>query len=65
MFRTVVHKPHRIKACKCSESIWITALDQEESGTTARGGDITIFLSPAQAVALRDQFNAMDLGETR
>ena len=64
MFRTVAHDPYRIKACQSNSTVWIAAYDQKESSPTDSGGKITIFLSPAQAVALRDQFNAMNLKES-
>jgi len=63
MIRTKVHQPHSIKACQVNDSLWIEALDQEGCGTTACGGEISIFLSRDQARKLRDEFAAMDLGE--
>ncbi len=61
MIKTTAHNPPHVEARQVGDTIWVSALDPDI--TADRGGDVTIFLSREQAIQLRDEFNAMDLGE--
>ena len=63
MISTTAHNPFDVRARHVDETYWVSATDQEPGFSTERGGEIAIFLSRDQARKLRDEFNAMDLGE--